>query len=73
MSEGSENPQAPGPPDARDRPRVGVDTWVAEVEGRREQRGLTGIARRLGARTPWWAWLAAAVAFGAAVSVIADS
>jgi branched-chain amino acid transport system permease protein len=31
----------PAPPDARDRPRVGVDTWVAEVEQRTQ--GLTGL------------------------------
>jgi len=42
----------PERPDARDRPRVGVDEWVAQVEGRRERgRGLTGAAWR------FWEWL----------------
>jgi branched-chain amino acid transport system permease protein len=37
----------PERPDARDRPRVGVDEWVAEVETRRERaRGLAGLAWR---------------------------
>ncbi|HYZ79609.1 MAG TPA: branched-chain amino acid ABC transporter permease [Gaiellaceae bacterium] len=38
----------PERPDARDRPRVGVDEWVAQVETRRERAGgLTGIAWRI--------------------------
>jgi ABC-type branched-subunit amino acid transport system permease subunit len=38
----------PQPPDAGNRPRVGVDEWVAQVEGRRERApGLTGIAVRV--------------------------
>ena len=42
----------PERPDARDRPRVGVDEWVAQVEGRRERgRGLAGAAWR------FWEWL----------------
>lgn len=37
----------PAPPDARDRPRVGVDEWVAQVEGRTEGRsGLVGVLGR---------------------------
>ena len=32
-------PDLPVPPDARDRPRIGVDDWVAEVEERRVRHG----------------------------------
>ena len=32
-------PNVPAPPDAGDRPRVGVDEWVTSVEGRRSARG----------------------------------
>jgi branched-chain amino acid transport system permease protein len=43
----------PERPDARDRPSVGVDEWVAQVEGRRERaRGLTGIALRIWEKLP---------------------
>src|SRR5918911_3713212 len=43
----------PERPDARERPRVGVDEWVAQVEGRRERaRGLTGIAWQIWERLP---------------------
>ena len=43
----------PERPDARDRPQVGVDEWVAQVEGRRERgQGLTGLAQRLWERLP---------------------
>ena len=38
----------PERPDALDRPRVGVDEWVAQAEGRRERAaGLTGIVLRI--------------------------
>ena len=41
-------PDLPERPDAADRPRVGVDEWVAQVEGRRQRgRGLVGLAVRL--------------------------
>jgi ABC-type branched-subunit amino acid transport system permease subunit len=44
---------APERPDAFDRPRVGVDDWVAEAEQRREaHRGLTGVVRRAWERLP---------------------
>jgi ABC-type branched-subunit amino acid transport system permease subunit len=44
---------APEPPDARDRPRVGVDEWVANVEQRREAgTGVTGFVRRTWERLP---------------------
>jgi branched-chain amino acid transport system permease protein len=43
----------PERPDARDRPRVGVDEWVAQVEERRETyRGVTGAVVRLWDRLP---------------------
>ena len=43
----------PERPDAGDRPRVGVDEWVAQVEGRRERaHGLTGIASQIWERLP---------------------
>ncbi|HEX6489755.1 MAG TPA: branched-chain amino acid ABC transporter permease [Gaiellaceae bacterium] len=36
-------PDLPAPPDAANRPRIGVDEWVAQVEGRRARyRGLRG-------------------------------
>jgi ABC-type branched-subunit amino acid transport system permease subunit len=44
---------APEVPDAVDRPRVGTDEWVAQVEGRREARtGLTGAVARGWERLP---------------------
>jgi hypothetical protein len=43
----------PERPDARDRPRVGVDEWVAQVEGRRERAGgLSGIVWQIWERLP---------------------
>src|SRR5712691_1935367 len=49
------DPQLPSPPDSRDRPRVGVDEWVAAAEGRMERRrGLTGAAERAWTRLPVW-------------------
>src|SRR5205823_8265994 len=50
---------APEPPDARDRPRVGVDEWVASHEQRREAgTGVTGFVRRTWERLPPFARLA---------------
>ena len=63
MGSGGEIPDLPARPDERDRPRVGVDEWVAGVEGRREQRtGVAGRAERLVKRTPPWLQLAVFVA-----------
>jgi hypothetical protein len=46
-------PEAPAPPDALDRPRIGVDEWVAQVEGRRERySGLRGKVERRWERLP---------------------
>jgi ABC-type branched-subunit amino acid transport system permease subunit len=43
----------PERPDAVDRPRVGVDDWVAQVEERRERgKGLTGLVGRAWERVP---------------------
>jgi ABC-type branched-subunit amino acid transport system permease subunit len=42
-----------------DKPRVGVDDWVASVQDRREQRtGLAGLARRVDDVVPAWIRLA---------------
>jgi len=58
MQTGGEIPEIPGRPDERDRPRVGVDEWVASVEDRREHRaGIAGLARRIDERLPPWALL----------------
>ena len=38
MERGGEIPPIPARPDEADRPRIGVDQWVADVEGRREER-----------------------------------
>lgn len=47
------DPNLPGPPDARDRPRIGVDDWVAEVEHRRVRHGrLYRLARAAWFRLP---------------------
>jgi ABC-type branched-subunit amino acid transport system permease subunit len=43
-----DNPNLPAPPDELDRPRVGVDEWVAQVEERRDRyTGLSGLTRRI--------------------------
>jgi ABC-type branched-subunit amino acid transport system permease subunit len=43
----------PERPDVVDRPRVGVDEWVAQVEERREaRRGLAGVVTRAWERVP---------------------
>jgi ABC-type branched-subunit amino acid transport system permease subunit len=59
-------PDLPSPPDARERPRVGVDEWVAQVETRVERRtGLAGLAHRAVAAVPPPARLALFAAFAA--------
>jgi ABC-type branched-subunit amino acid transport system permease subunit len=66
MDSGGEIPEVPARPDERDRPRVGVDEWVAGVEGRREERrGVAGALARAWERTPGWAQLGAFVALAA--------
>ena len=68
MQTGGDIPEVPAAPDERDRPRVGVDEWVASVEGRREQRaGIAGLARRIDDAVPPWARLAV---FGALAATL---
>jgi branched-chain amino acid transport system permease protein len=59
-------PELPAAPDERDRPRVGVDEWVAHVEERRlRHTGLTGIAFRAVSAVPTPARLALFAALAA--------
>jgi ABC-type branched-subunit amino acid transport system permease subunit len=47
------SPEAPAPPDAADRPRIGVDEWVAHAEERFERgRGLEALLGRGWTATP---------------------
>jgi branched-chain amino acid transport system permease protein len=56
------------------RPRIGVDEWVASVEGRREQvRGPLGAARRTVERVPLALRVAPLVAFAAVFPFLTDS
>jgi ABC-type branched-subunit amino acid transport system permease subunit len=65
--------QIPSPPDARDRPRIGVDEWVAEHETRVERRGgVVGRARAVLERLPTGAPLAAFVAVAVAFGFVAN-
>jgi ABC-type branched-subunit amino acid transport system permease subunit len=61
-----EIPDLPSPPDATDRPRVGVDEWVA-THGERQLRrtGLAGVAQRAATLVPPPARLALFAAFAA--------
>jgi branched-chain amino acid transport system permease protein len=53
MDSGGNIPEVPGAPAEPDRPRVGVDEWVAKVEERVERRtGLAGIAYRVVSAVP---------------------
>jgi ABC-type branched-subunit amino acid transport system permease subunit len=66
MDSGGQIPDLPAPPDARDRPRVGVDEWVARAEERRVgAAGLAGLSRRVLAAVPPPARLAIFVSFAA--------
>jgi ABC-type branched-subunit amino acid transport system permease subunit len=66
MDSGREIPDLPAPPDARDRPRVGVDEWVARAEERAQgPAGLAGLTRRLGSAVPPAARLALFIAVAA--------
>jgi branched-chain amino acid transport system permease protein len=66
MEPGGNIPELPAPPDVRDRPRVGVDEWVAQVEERRRRyRGLAGLTDRALSFVPAPARLALFVAFAA--------
>lgn len=73
MANGGDIPEVPARPDEADRPRVGVDEWVANVEDRREERaGIAGLARRIDDRVPPWARLGAFGAFAATLPLWMD-
>jgi ABC-type branched-subunit amino acid transport system permease subunit len=64
MADGSETPAAPELPDAVDRPRIGVDEWVARAGERRERgRGAGAFLLRGWAFTPPPVKLLALLAF----------
>jgi branched-chain amino acid transport system permease protein len=66
VDSGGDIPDLSAPPDARDRPRVGVDEWVAQVEQRRDRyTGLAGLTYRGLAFVPAPARLALFAAFAA--------
>jgi len=66
--DGPDLPVIPERPDAVDRPRIGVDEWVAQAEGRREAyRGVSGFIRRGWTETPSALKLAVFVGFAATV------
>jgi ABC-type branched-subunit amino acid transport system permease subunit len=66
MGSGGDIPDLPERPDALDRPRVGTDDWVAQVEDRVEQRaGLAGLAGRAVSAVPPPARLALFAVFAA--------
>jgi hypothetical protein len=65
-----DEPHVPAPPDEGDRPRVGVDEWVASVEGRRAERGP--LLRAYG-RVPAPAQLVVAVAAVCAIPFLLSS
>jgi ABC-type branched-subunit amino acid transport system permease subunit len=66
MDTGGQIPEVPGRPDERDRPRVGVDEWVASHDERLADRaGFGKLARWIDARVPPWARLLIFTAFAA--------
>jgi branched-chain amino acid transport system permease protein len=68
-----EIPGLPSPPDATDRPRIGVDDWVAQVEHRVERRtGLVGFGQRIVSAVPAPAKLAVFVAAAATLPLWMD-
>jgi ABC-type branched-subunit amino acid transport system permease subunit len=68
MGIGGDIPDLPARPDELDRPRVGVDEWVARVEDRTERRtGASAIARRALGILPPPARLALFAALGASL------
>jgi ABC-type branched-subunit amino acid transport system permease subunit len=73
MAPGGDIPNIPGEPGGRDRPRVGVDEWVAQVGERRERRtGLAGAGHRLVAAVPPGARLALFAASAATMPLWLD-
>jgi ABC-type branched-subunit amino acid transport system permease subunit len=70
MDSGGNIPELPAAPDARDRPRVGVDEWVAQVEDRIERpTGALGLLRRGVEAVPAPARLVLFAAFAATLPV----
>jgi ABC-type branched-subunit amino acid transport system permease subunit len=68
MDSGRDIPDLPAPPDAPDRPRVGVDEWVAQVDQRRDRySGLAGLASRATSFVPPPARLVLFAAFAASL------
>jgi len=65
-----DEPKVPAPPDSGDRPQVGVDEWVASVEGRRADRSL---ALRAYGRVPAPAQLIVVVAAVCALPFLLNS
>ncbi len=64
----------PIPPDARDRPRIGVDEWVAGVEGRREgYHGFSGQLQRGWERLPLGGKIAVFILPATAFGLLANS
>jgi branched-chain amino acid transport system permease protein len=62
--------QAPTAPDARDRPRIGVDEWVAQVEGRRERYGRLGALVRRWEQLPFAGRLVGLAALAALLPLV---
>jgi ABC-type branched-subunit amino acid transport system permease subunit len=61
-------------PPAVDQPRIGVDEWVASVEGRRDRyRGVSGAVRRAWDNSPPWGRLLAFVVPAALFPVFVSS
>jgi branched-chain amino acid transport system permease protein len=74
MSSGGEFSDLPAPPDAADRPRVGVDDWVASHEQLvEEERGLYGRLHRFARRIPGPVQLALFLGFAATLPVWMDA
>jgi ABC-type branched-subunit amino acid transport system permease subunit len=66
MQTGGDIPEVPGRPDERDRPRVGVDDWVASHDERLADRaGFGKLGRWIDARVPPWARLLIFAGFAA--------
>jgi ABC-type branched-subunit amino acid transport system permease subunit len=62
------------PPDESPQGRIGVDQWVSQSEGRREQgTRLQGLLARADARIGWWPKLAIAALVGFAVSQLTNN
>jgi branched-chain amino acid transport system permease protein len=69
-----EEERAPEPPDAPNRPRIGVDEWVARSEERTGGRsGLLAPLLNAVERVPPWGLLLAGLALGAIVPLVSDS